>query len=240
MSDRFVALNAFVKARLKREGRYGLQLTIGALFLIGATYLFSLIAHHLSSDQPLALFDVQFSAWLYAHHREALIKVMLVITNLHSMAAISVLTLIFAAYLFRQRQRYWVMVLLLSVFGGMLLNVALKNLFHRTRPHFVDPILTFSSYGFPSGHTMTATCFYGIVAAFALWKFRTWPGVVIAAISLFLVLLVGFSRIYLGAHYLSDVLGAMLEGVAWLALCFAAFDVTGLSHRPQKPEREVS
>ena len=179
------------------------------------------------TGEPLSLLDVRFSAWLRAHHQQALIRAMLVITHLHSMAAVSVLAMTFALYLFRRRHRYWLIAMLLTVFGGMFLNVVLKNIFHRARPHFDDPILTFSSYGFPSGHTMAATCFYGVVAAFAIWKIRAWPRRVLAVtLAASLVLLVGFSRIYLGAHYLSDVLGAMMEGLAWLALCLTAANTT--------------
>ncbi|MDQ3665607.1 MAG: phosphatase PAP2 family protein [Acidobacteriota bacterium] len=227
MASRFGAVTAFLKARLSREGYYGLHLTIGSLLLILTTWLFGLIAEAVVTDAPLTLADVRFSVWLHAYHQHALIKVMLVITHLHSMAVVSALTIAFALYLFRLRHRYWLITLLLTVFGGMFLNVVLKNIFHRARPHFDDPILTFSSYGFPSGHTMAATCFYGVLAAFAIWKIREWLRRVLAVtLAVFMVLLVGFSRIYLGAHYLSDVLGAMIEGLAWLALCLTAANTT--------------
>ena len=227
MAPRFAATTVFLKARLSPEGYYGLHLTIGALLLIGATWLFGLIAEDVVTGEYLTLLDLRFSAWLHVHHQQSLIRANLVITHLHSMAALSVLTIAFALYLFRRRHRYWLISLLLTVFGGMLLNVVLKNTFRRARPYFDDPILTFSSYGFPSGHTMAATCFYGVVAAFAIWKIRAWPKRVLAVtLAAFMVLLVGFSRIYLGAHYLSDVLGATMEGLAWLTLCLTAANTT--------------
>jgi membrane-associated phospholipid phosphatase len=221
---------------LSREGYYGLHLTIGALLLVGATWMFGAIAEDVVTGEPLTLVDVQFSNWLYAHHQQFLLKAMLVITHLHSTTAVSLLTLAFALYLIQRDERYWLITLVLTVFGGMLLNVVLKNVFHRARPHFDDPILTFSSYGFPSGHTMAATCFYGVVAAFAIWTIRWWPArVLVVSLAALMVLLVGFSRIYLGAHYLSDVLGAMMEGLAWLAICLTAVDMTRRLRLRDKP-----
>jgi membrane-associated phospholipid phosphatase len=241
MARRLAVLTTFVKARFSRQGYLGLHLTIGALLLIGATWLFGLIAEDVVTGEPLTLFDVRFSSWLYAHHQQTLVRIMLVITHLHSIASVSVLTVAFGLYLFRRRLQYWLITLLLTVFGGMFLNVVLKNIFHRTRPHFDNPILTFSSYGFPSGHTMAATCFYGVVAAFAIWKIREWPRrVLVVTLAAFLVLLVGFSRIYLGAHYLSDVLGAILEGLAWLTLCLTAVNTTWRAGHRKKSSTGVS
>ena len=91
------------------------------------------------------------------------------------------------------------------------------------RPHFDDPILTLTGYSFPSGHTMMASVLYGVVAAYLCahtpdWRLRA---LIIFSASV-LIAVVGFSRVYLGAHYLSDVLGAMAEGLAWLSLCLTA------------------
>jgi membrane-associated phospholipid phosphatase len=105
----------------------------------------------------------------------------------------------------------------------MLLNVVLKNVFQRARPTFDHLLLTFSGHNFPSGHTMAAAMLYGTLAALALARIRAWHWrVLVVVVATFLIMLVSFSRIYLGAHYLSDVLGAMVEGLAWLAFCLTA------------------
>ncbi|MEP6707762.1 MAG: phosphatase PAP2 family protein, partial [Pyrinomonadaceae bacterium] len=138
-------------------------------------------------------------------------------------------------YLLKNKERRWALTIALSEFGGMLLNVILKNVFHRARPHFDDPILTLTSYGFPSGHTMMATCLYGALGAFAVWKLKAWRWRVLAILAAsFMILLVGFSRIYLGAHYLSDVLGAMAEGLVWLAFCLTAVSMIRHRLRPNR------
>jgi undecaprenyl-diphosphatase len=114
---------------------------------------------------------------------------------------------------------------MLAVFGGILLNVVLKHLFLRPRPEWKDPLLTLTTYSFPSGHTMVATVFYGSLCAFVFSSVRDWRWRVLAVVvSALMISLVGFSRIYLGVHYLSDVLAAIAEGLAWLAFSFLAVD----------------
>jgi membrane-associated phospholipid phosphatase len=225
LRNKFPRQFAFLQARFSPEGYLGLHLTAGAVVLICATWFFVSLAEDVMEGDPLTVTDIQFSAWLHAHAIPKLTTLMLVITHIHSLTGISVMTFVAALYLLWRRHRYRLLGLLLSVYGGMLLNVLLKNIFHRTRPKFDGQILTLSSYGFPSGHTMASTCFYGALAVFAVWKFKSW-GLRLASVGTagLLILLVGFSRIYLGAHYLSDVLGAMGEGLAWLALC-----ITGIN-----------
>lgn len=225
LPSRFPRQIAFVKSRLSPEGYLGLNLTIGALLLIGATWLFGAVAEDVVTGEPLTVWDIRFSAWLHAHAVRPLTTVLLFVTNLHSTLGVAIITIGVSLFLIRRRQRYWLLALLLSVFGGMLLNVLLKNAFHRARPQFADPILTLTSYGFPSGHTMMATTLYGVLCAFIVSNVVSWPmRLLTISGAIFLILLVGFSRIYLGVHYLSDVLGAMAEGLAWLALCLTTVD----------------
>jgi undecaprenyl-diphosphatase len=143
---------------------------------------------------------------------------MLVATSLG--ATVTFISVALGIYLLWRRRSYWVAALASAVGGGMLLNKLLKYVFHRARPHFDDPILSLTSYSFPSGHTMMATVLYGVVAAYLVAEAADWRRRVLVILSAGLLIgLVGFSRIYLGAHYLSDVLGALAEGLAWLSLC---------------------
>jgi undecaprenyl-diphosphatase len=84
-------------------------------------------------------------------------------------------------------------------------------------------LLTLSTYSFPSGHTAAATVFYGLLACYLLRRVQAWPArAAIAAACCLMVALVALSRMYLGVHYLSDVLAASAEGAAWLATCITA------------------
>jgi membrane-associated phospholipid phosphatase len=115
--------------------------------------------------------------------------------------------------------------LALAVAGGLLLNILLKNLFGRARPGWADPLLALTDPGFPSGHTMMATILYGYLAVFLICRIAAWRWrLLIATMTFPLVLAVALSRMYLGAHYLSDVLAAMAAGTAWLAFCLTAVE----------------
>ncbi len=213
----------FIKARLSTKRSSGLYLTLLLLMLIMAVCVFGAIAEDVVTSDPLTVVDARFSAWLHAHSSHSRTLVMLLITNIHSTLGVTVMTLAISGYLWIKRFRVWVLTLMLTVFGGMLLNFLLKHVFVRPRPYFENPLLTLTSYSFPSGHTMMATVFYGtlctlIVSHGISWR---WRMLAVAAAGI-MILLVGFSRIYLGAHYLSDVLAAIAEGLAWLAFCLLA------------------
>jgi undecaprenyl-diphosphatase len=128
-----------------------------------------------------------------------------------------------ALWFWRRRAHYWLIVCLIAVPGGMLLNVALKHVFRRVRPSFDDPLLSLVTYSFPSGHTAAATVFYGLLACYLVRRTQAWRvRVLIVAGAVAMVILVALSRMYLGVHYLSDVLAAAAEGAAWLAICVTA------------------
>jgi len=122
-------------------------------------------------------------------------------------------------------KKWWpsLVTLIIAVPGGMLLNEWLKILVHRHRPFVDGPFVDWSGYSFASGHTIAATLLYGQLLLFVLpaLKTRHWRLLcIISAMSL--VLLVGFSRIALGAHFLTDVLAAIIFGIIWLMVCMIA------------------
>jgi len=217
---RFATPLAFVRARLSPDGYLGLQLTTGALILIGASWLFGGIAEDVVTGDPLTIVDKQVAQWFHAHSTPLLTQAMLAITQLHGTVPVTAAGVLIAAYLAWKRNWYWLVCLSATVPFGMLLNVGMKYAFHRARPSFDDPLLVLSSYSFPSGHVAGATLLYGVVAAMlvsGIIAWRTRVMIVLAAIAM--VTLVALTRLYLGVHYLSDVLAAFAEGITWLTLC---------------------
>jgi undecaprenyl-diphosphatase len=203
-----------------RRSFLGLHVVAGLIIFATMTLTLWEISEDIRNREPLTVADAQLSTWLHTHPTPLLTRAMFAITWLGSGAIASCIAAPFVIYFVRRRRFYWLAAFASSIYGGMLLNRILKYMFQRPRPHFDDPLLSLSSYSFPSGHTMTATVVFGVVASYLFtttkdWRLRT----LIICVAGFLILLVGFTRMYLGVHYLSDVLGAMAEGLAWLSLC---------------------
>lgn len=191
------------------------------LLISGA--VFHELAEAVMGQDAITVLDVQVAHWFNAHAFEPLTSFMYAVSAVHSVAGIVVLFCLLAWYLWQKQAHYWLLALAFAVPGGMVLNVALKFYFQRARPVFEDPLVTLATYSFPSGHTTAATCFYGLLVSYLVIARPVWSvrlGTVAACVAM--VLLVAFSRVYLGAHYVSDVLAAMAESVAWLAVCITA------------------
>ena len=164
--------------------------------------------------------DLSLASWLHSHAAPGLTRIMLAITNLHSNLAINLMSAALGILLLKHRQRDWLVALILAVPVGLAINVMLKHLFALSRPTFDDPLLSLETYSFPSGHAAGATLFYGFLVAY--FRHRTGDPRIRALQVAFAATLVGvvaFSRIYLGVHYLSDVVAAIAWSLAWLALC---------------------
>ncbi|MCD7035640.1 phosphatase PAP2 family protein [Metabacillus sp. GX 13764] len=112
---------------------------------------------------------------------------------------------------------------IMVVLGSAVLNQILKLLFHRSRPS-LHRIAHASGFSFPSGHSMEAVAFYGILA-FILWRHTPvlWGRILLIIFSSAMILGIGVSRIYLGVHFPSDVLGGYLCSTFWLALSIAYY-----------------
>lgn len=216
-------LHRFLAARFSPEGEMGLHVTIGVALILLAALAFGEIAEDVVEGDKITLIDVQLAHWFRERATAGFTELMLFITHWNGIVGSSIMGVLLAAWFWYRKAHYWLVVVLVAVPGGMLLNVALKHIFQRARPSLEDPLLTLSTYSFPSGHTAAATVFYGLLACYLVRRVRTWPArAAILAACVAMVMLVALSRMYLGVHYLSDVLAASAEGAAWLAVCITA------------------
>lgn len=196
---------------------------LGFILLASAGTLFALIAENVVNAGALTIIDREVAQWLHAHSTTMLTQCLLVITHLHDPWVLSSVAGIITLYYIWKRRWYAALSVLLVVQGAMLLNLLAKHAFQRTRPNFDDPLVTLATYSFPSGHVVASTVFYGtLVALLISQKPALCRAVYILPIAFAMVILVAFSRMYLGAHYLSDVLAAFLEAMIWIVLCLTS------------------
>lgn len=206
-------------------GNWPVRAALGAA--AACTVLFALIALNMLHGGALLRLDGAAAGWFHRHATPAWTALFVALTTVHSLGGMAIAGVLLALVFRRLRAHRWLRLTAVAVPGGMLLNVLLKYSFTRARPVFIDPIETLATYSFPSGHTAATTVFYGIVVAYLCSRNGGagqggWRRAALCAAGLLMVALVGLSRIYLGLHFVSDVLAALAESGAWLALCFAA------------------
>jgi len=182
--------------------------------------LFTVLAWAVMGQASIAAVDVQASAWLREHTGAAALRLLESVSALHAPRAILAWTGIAALVLLVRRDGAALVMLLLSVLGGASLNHVLKHSFMRPRPGMDAMAAAASDFAFPSGHVANATLLYGalamVIAARSNRADLRWGA---AAFAVFMVALVAWSRVALGAHHVGDVLGGVLVGLAWLIAC---------------------
>lgn len=189
--------------------------------------LFAWLAEEVFEGEASA-FDTAVRSAIHAHANPALTIVMSAITHLGDPLTLAVLALFsFAVFWHRgwKRGAAWIA---LTMAGALVLDNTLKLAFHRPRPvafFGVSP----RSYSFPSGHALGSFCFYATLAALIAHRMRDCQGrtnrlarVVLGITAAALIGIIGFSRIYLGVHYPTDVIAGYIAAAIWVsALVFA-------------------
>jgi undecaprenyl-diphosphatase len=119
-----------------------------------------------------------------------------------------------------------------AIVGGSILNNILKAIIHRPRPISETTLITVYGWSFPSGHAMTSMIFYGIIVYLLVRTTGSWRVKAFSmAMAGFIVFMIGFSRIYLQVHYLSDVLAGYAGGLFWLSICITGMEVYDAKRR---------
>jgi undecaprenyl-diphosphatase len=163
-----------------------------------------------------ARFDSAVRVWVHGFASPSLTKVMRFITDMGSVGLFTVLAVAITIFVIKgwKRAAVWAA---LSVLGATILSVSLKYGFHRPRPVPFFGVAP-HSYSFPSGHSLFSFCVYGTLAGLINARVRSlWLRIVVWTVAALLVMAIGFSRIYLGVHYPSDVLAGYLAALVWVS-----------------------
>lgn len=221
-----VDLPRAVRTRLDPAERYGLRLTLVAVALLVVAVPFAYLTFEVLGAGPLTRLDARIAndlnAW--AHDRPNFLRFLEAVSLLAKPITLWIIVGVAVGWLWRLGRHRICIFLVITSLGGGLIDTLVKAAVDRPRPVVDHPIATAYGKSFPSGHSMGATVCYGALLV-AFWSIISprWRGRALAA-TVVLVLAVGSSRLFLGVHFLTDVIGGYLLGLAWLAGSVAAFE----------------
>ncbi len=210
---------AFIKDRLDKTTFTGLPLTIFTIVFLVFLGTFIGITDSIVNSAPIVKIDASFAHYLYMHRTQSLIDFFYVLTNLGGQIAVILFLAVSVIYLFYKKELAYLYSLIVAFVGMEGSVFVMKLLINRDRPGMDLAFYLETSKSFPSGHSAVAMAFFGFVTYYFLHHVSGKnKQVLVATTGTLLIALIGFSRLYLVVHYLSDVLGGYLLGGLWLAV----------------------
>ncbi|MFA5749726.1 MAG: LssY C-terminal domain-containing protein [Candidatus Shapirobacteria bacterium] len=231
LKNKYPKFFRFFKKRLTLNEKYGLYLTVGTLITLFFIYIFFGIVQDYIGQEKLIQFDLRVINLVSTFRNDNLNQIMLFITYLAKGEVIIIGIIILGLILILLKNWRFLKTLLISVIGGEFFVWIIKNIIDRPRPPLTNALVNETSYSFPSGHTFVAICFYGLLVYFILQSEKNkFLKIISFLIGLTLIIWVGLSRIYLGAHWPSDVLASFNAGIAWLSIIITSLKIKKKFH----------
>jgi undecaprenyl-diphosphatase len=211
----------------KKQARH-LAPAIAAALTLAAGLLFWLLAARVNRGHT-AQWDEQILRALRRADDQAVLvgprwlqEAGLDVTALGSPLVLGICIITSVGFLYFEGQRRVAILTMLTTGGGALLSLALKELFTRPRPDVVPHLREVVNSSFPSGHSMGAAVVYLTLGTMFMKSFRSRRAKIFClTLAVLLTVAVGVSRVYLGVHYPSDVLGGWVAGISWSLGCWA-------------------
>jgi undecaprenyl-diphosphatase len=228
----------FLARRFARDHHLGLPLTLGVFIVAVGVVLFVTIGYLIAGNPALLDLDTTVGQSLAEHRRSSpgWREFFLVVTHVGGVPAMFGVAIVTAAVVWLCRQpRLAIFCLLIPTAGG-LMNLGTKSFYERERPSWKDEAVPETNFSYPSGHSMGSLIGYGLVA-YVLIRLVPRRGVRLAAVAAVVgtVLVIGLSRVYLGAHFLSDVVGGYAVGAAALTAWLTGLEVVRRRTPPEGP-----
>jgi len=207
----------FLKGRTVKDKFSGMTLTVLVLIFIYAAWNFAGTVIDLVRSGDTLIVDYNFSNLLYAFRNPLPTRIFLWITFLGRWEIVVPVIIVFSVFFWIWGRKKYILPLVFSVSGSAVAGYFAKLLWHRPRPAGFIPVYLEKSWSFPSLHAVVAVSLYGFLIYF-FWKhLKRWRNKInILFLGLLFILAIGFSRLYLGVHYLSDVWAGYMIGLMWL------------------------
>jgi undecaprenyl-diphosphatase len=188
--------------------------------LLACLLAFGAVAESVTEGDVITTWDARVNRWFHEHATQPLTGAVELFTHVGSGLWLVPLAAVAAGILAARRAWADALLVAMATAGALIINPLFKEFFSRPRPAIHDPDLTLRTFSFPSGHAMGSAAVYGALATVVARRLRgtPWASVVVAA-AVVLVLLIGASRVYLGAHFPTDVVAGWILGLAWLLVC---------------------
>ena len=217
----------FIAARFARGEYLGLHLTVGFIISLAALWLFAAVTEDVVTHDPLTNFDLALTTWIRAHTTPLGDRIFTAVSLIGSPISMAAVGMIGAVIIVMRRKWLELAAWVAGFMGAGVLAYILKIVIQRPRPVGATAFLHGDSFSFPSGHALGSLVGYGMLAyvigsnwvTTARGRFRLVIGTAV------LVVAIGISRLYLGVHYFSDVVGGYAVGVLWLSACISGLQV---------------
>ncbi len=205
----------FYHNRMNKNSFFGRPFTFFMIALVYLFFLFAGIVEDLINSDLIVFADVRIANLLEFFRHEFYNRIFLWITLLGKIEIVALITFITTILLWIWNRKLYILPFIAGITGSLVFSTLGKLAFHRARP--MAAFYTEPTYSFPSGHATIAIMLYGFIAYILIKTTKKWKNKVniFFGISI-LILLIGFSRLYLGVHYASDVWGGYLIGGIWL------------------------
>lgn len=225
----------FLKKRLSKDGRYGLSFSLNVGLAIFIFLFFLGVAQDIVFRDPLVEADSRIMNLISSLRDIQTAKLFLFFTYLGNIQVIASLGVVVLLVLALSGKWRMAKLFFASVISGEFLYYFIKILIHRTRPDISFSLIPRDGYAFPSGHATSAMVFYGMLG-FLLWHIfrKRWQKIFITLLVMGIIFMVGFSRIYLGVHWTSDVLAGWSLGLVILILFVAIYEERGKFYLEEK------
>jgi membrane-associated phospholipid phosphatase len=221
-----VGRRSWLAARRDPEAATGLALTMALVAIVVGVTVLGLLALLLQGHHTVLPLDRSLADWGRDDHSSATDRILTAITQLGDTWGIVITCAVLAVVGLRRPPRVAVVAVVafvaVVIIGDKLATTAVKDLVERARPT-VNPIAARLGPAFPSGHASTAAALYAAAALVLGRGRRRRTRELLAAAGVGLAVVVAATRVLLGVHWVSDVIGGLALGWAWFAVCVVAF-----------------